>query len=105
MPMDAHPGAGQQPWQSSGQQQQQAQQPPPLPPPQQQQQRSVIKLRALQQAVPAGGVVELLVPSAGGVTGVVYTMASATGSQVNNAYHVHSMSTACVQVHAQTCVA
>lgn len=80
MPMDGHPGGGQPPWQSSGQQQQQQAQPPP---PQQQQQRSVIKLRALQQAVPAGGVVELLVPSAGGVTGVVYTLASATGSQVS----------------------
>lgn len=65
------PGQTPQPPGSSSQQQQQ---PPP------QQQRNVIKLPALQQAVPAGGVIELLVPSAGGVTGVVYTLPAGTGT-------------------------
>ena len=93
--MEVHPGATQ-PWQPpqpppSSQQQQQ---PQPLPaepqqqqqqqqeeaPQQQQQERSMINLPALQRVVPAGGVIELLVPSAGGVTGVVYTL-PASGSQ------------------------
>jgi len=80
VPAGPHTGGSKQPGQTTqppGSSSQQQQQPPSQQP---QQQRSVIKLPALQQAVPAGGVIELLVPSAGGVTGVVYTLPAGTGT-------------------------
>jgi hypothetical protein len=90
--LEPHPGATQ-PWQPPAQQQQQASQPQQ----QQQQQRSMINVREIQRAVPAGGVIELLVPSAGGVTGVVYTLLASAGNQVSTSVccHLHSCRLVC----------
>lgn len=81
--LEPHPGATQ-PWEPPAPKQQQQQQAPSSQQqePAQEQQRSVINVREIQRAVPAGGVIELLVPSAGGVTGVVYTCTTAGGNQV-----------------------